>query len=99
PKAEVAYICDVDEKAIKKGVEATTAGGQKKAPKGIKDFRQALEDDSLDALVIAAPDHWHAPAAIMALQAGKHVYVEKPCSHNPHEGELLVSAAQKYGKV
>jgi len=99
PKAEVAYICDVDDNAIKKGVEATAAGGQKKVPKGIKDFRQALEDDALDALVIAAPDHWHAPAAIMALQAGKHVYVEKPCSHNPHEGELLVSAANKYGKV
>lgn len=99
PKAEIAYICDVDDLAMKKGVEAATAGGQKKAPKGIKDFRQALDDDAVDALVIAAPDHWHAPAAIMALQAGKHVYVEKPCSHNPHEGELLVSAAQKYGKV
>jgi len=98
PKAEVAYICDVDEMAIKKGVTAAQEDGQK-APKGIKDFRQALEDNALDALVIAAPDHWHAPAAIMALQAGKHVYVEKPCSHNPHEGELLVSAAQKYGKV
>ena len=50
-------------------------------------------------MVIAAPDHWHAPASLMALQAGKHVYVEKPCSHNPKEGEILVEAAKKYGKV
>ncbi len=91
--AEVAYICDVDEQAITKGVKATKEGGQKKVPKGIKDFRQALDDKSVNALVIAAPDHWHAPAALMALQAGKHVYVEKPCSHNPREGELLVEAA------
>jgi predicted dehydrogenase len=74
-------------------------GGQQKKPKGIKDFRQALGDKSVDALVIAAPDHWHAPAAILALQAGKHVYVEKPCSHNPREGELLVEAAGKYRRV
>ena len=60
------------------------------------DFRKALEDKNLDALVIAAPDHWHAPAAILASKAGKHVYLEKPCSHNPHEGELLMAAAKKY---
>lgn len=96
---EVAYICDVDDAAIKKGIEGAKNGGQKKTPKGIKDFRQALDDPALDALVIAAPDHWHAPAAIMALKAGKHVYVEKPCSHNPREGELLVEAAKKYNRV
>ena len=50
-------------------------------------------------MVIAAPDHWHAPASLMALKAGKHVYVEKPCSHNPNEGEILVKAANYYGKV
>jgi predicted dehydrogenase len=53
----------------------------------------------LDALIIAAPDHWHAPAAILASKAGKHVYLEKPCSHNPHEGELLVAVQNKYKNV
>ena len=53
----------------------------------------------MDAITIATPDHWHAPMAIAGLQAGKHVYVEKPCSHNPAEGALLVEAQQKYGKL
>ncbi|WPP50972.1 Gfo/Idh/MocA family protein [Catalinimonas niigatensis] len=93
--AEVAYICDVDDQALEKGMRATQSGGQKKKPKAEKDIRKVLEDKSVDAIVIAAPDHWHAPAAIMALKAGKHVYVEKPCSHNPHEGEMLVEAASQ----
>ena len=63
------------------------------------DFRKALESKNLDALVIAAPDHWHAPAAILASKAGKHVYLEKPCSHNPNEGEILVAASKKYRNV
>lgn len=99
PGTEVAYICDVDEQAIQNGIDAVEEGGQKKKPEGIKDFRSLLENKDLDAVAIASPDHWHAPAAIMALKAGKHVYVEKPCSHNPYEGELLVEAADKYGKV
>lgn len=99
PGAEVGYICDVDDEAITKGMKAVEAAGQKTKPKTVKDFRHILDDKDLDALVIASPDHWHAPASILALKAGKHVYVEKPCSHNPHEGELLVEAANKYGKV
>ncbi len=67
--------------------------------KGFSDFRQSLEDKDVDALVVAAPDHWHAPAALLAVQAGKHVYLEKPSSHNPNEGELLVKASEKYGKA
>ena len=67
--------------------------------KGISDFRRALEDTGVDALAIAAPDHWHAPATLLALDAGKHVYVEKPCGHNPHEGELLVAAQKRHGKI
>src|SRR5439155_392772 len=63
------------------------------------DFRRALEDKSVDALVIAAPDHWHTPAALLAMQAGKHVYVEKPCGHNAREGELLVEAQRKHRRV
>ena len=64
-----------------------------------KDFRKILERKDVDAITIATPDHWHAPMAILGLQAGKHVYVEKPCSHNPGEGALLVEAQKKYGKL
>ncbi len=98
PGAEITYICDVDDRAIAGGIKATTKV-QKSAPKGIKDFRKALEDKSLDAITIATPDHWHAPMAILGLAAGKHVYLEKPCSHNPREGELLIEAVRKYKKV
>ena len=96
--SEVAYICDVDERAIAKVVKSVSEH-QDRTPEGVKDFRTILEGDNIDALVIAAPDHWHAPASIMAMQAGKHVYVEKPCGHNAREGELLVEAQKKYGKV
>ena len=98
PGVEIAYICDVDDRAIAKGIKATMKQ-QKKEPKGIKDFRKLLEDKSLDAVTIATPDHWHSPMAILALAAGKHVYVEKPCSHNPREGELLIEAVQKYNRI
>ena len=98
PGTEVAYICDVDDRAVASGVKAV-ARRQKTEPKGLKDFRKALEDKTLDAITIATPDHWHAPMALLALAAGKHVYVEKPCSHNPREGELLMAAVAKTGLV
>ena len=95
PNVEVGYICDVDATVLQKTIaEIEKLTGRK--PQGFTDLRQMLERKDFDGLAIAAPDHWHAPAAIMALQAGKHVYVEKPCSHNPREGELLVQASQKY---
>ncbi|MRH98933.1 twin-arginine translocation signal domain-containing protein [Kriegella sp. EG-1] len=97
PNAKIIYSCDVDNvileehnKWCKKNIGYI--------PKNEKDFRKVLEDKDVDAVFIATPEHWHAPMAIMALQAGKHVYVEKPCSHNPHENELLVAAQKKYGK-
>lgn len=96
--AEVAVICDVDERAIAKCVK-NVSERQDKTPEGEKDIRKVLERSDIDALVIAAPDHWHAPASLMAMQAGKHVYVEKPCSHNPLEGEILIKAQKKYDKV
>ncbi len=102
---EVAYVCDVDRRAVEKTIAAVSEQQegapplQDKRPTGVTDFRRALDDPDVDALVIAAPDHWHAPAALLALQAGKHVYVEKPCGHNPREGELLVEAQRKYGLV
>jgi predicted dehydrogenase len=64
-----------------------------------KDFRKILEQRNVDAITIATPDHWHTPMAIAGLQAGKHVYVEKPCSHNPAEGEMLIEVQQKYRKL
>jgi len=94
---EIIYICDVDSQSMNKCID-TVEKIQNSRPKAIPDFRKALEDKFLDAMVIATPDHWHAPAAILACQAGKHVYVEKPCSHNPHEGEMLVAASRKYDR-
>src|SRR2546421_1727841 len=96
--AAVAYVCDVDSQVLAKSVSAV-AGVQGKPPKGLGDFRKALEDKDVDALVIAAPDHWHTPAALLAMQAGEHVYVEKPCGHNAREGELLVEAQRKHQRV
>ena len=95
---EIAYICDCDERVIQKGVEAATSQGGRK-PKVIKDFRRALDDPAVDALVCAAPNHWHAPATILACLAGKHVYVEKPVSHTPDEGERMIAAARQAKRV
>lgn len=95
---EVAFVCDVD---AAHGASAAAAVAKKcgRAPKPMRDFRSILDDKEVDAVAIATPDHWHAPAALLALAAGKHVYVEKPCSHNPREGELLVTAARKHQRV
>jgi predicted dehydrogenase len=98
PNAEIAYICDCEENAIKKGIAAATSQGGK-APKGIKDFRKALDDPAVDALVVAAPNHWHAPATILATAAGKNVYCEKPASHTAEEGERMIAAARSSKKV
>jgi len=98
PNVEIAYICDVDERAVAKGVKAVAAK-QSKEPKSAKDIRRVLEDKSVDAITIATPNHWHAPATILACTAGKHVYVEKPGSHDPHESELMVAAARKYKRI
>ncbi len=94
----VIHVCDVDNRAITKCLTALK-NRQTITVKTFTDFRKSLESKDVDALVIAAPDHWHAPASLLAMQAGKHVYVEKPCSHNPKEGELLVEAAKKYDKI
>lgn len=92
---EVATLCDVDQKRLgdfaKQFKEKTD-----KQPETTTDFRKILDDKNIDALVCAAPNHWHGPATILACKAGKHVYVEKPCSHNPQEGEWMVEAAAKY---
>ena len=95
---DIAYICDPDERAIEKATAAVMQR-QSKKPQGVADFRKVLDDPAVDALVIAAPNHWHGPATILACDAGKHVYVEKPASHNPREGELMVAAARKHRKA
>lgn len=96
--AHVSYVCDVESNILKKFAD-TAQQELGYAPAAEKDFRKILADKEVDAITIAAPDHWHTPMAIAGLQAGKHVYVEKPCSHNPAEGELLVEAQKKYGKL
>jgi len=94
----ISHVCDVDSNTLKK-FAAATQQAMGSAPATEKDFRKILEQKDVDAISIASPDHWHTPMAIAGLQAGKHVYVEKPCSHNPAEGALLVEAQKKYGKV
>src|SRR5207253_417436 len=89
-------ICDVEDKAIQLGLNAMKDA--KKQPTVLKDVRKLVEQKDLDALIIAAPDHWHTPAAILGVTHGKHVYVEKPCGQNPYEGELVSQALHKYGK-
>jgi predicted dehydrogenase len=96
--ARIACVCDVESNILAK-FAATVQQEMGYAPATEKDFRKILERKDVDAITIATPDHWHAPMAIAGVQAGKHVYVEKPCSHNPAEGALLVRAQKKYGKL
>ncbi len=94
----ITHVCDVDSRDLDKFATAVEKSFQQ-APVKVKDFRNILQSGDVDVITIATPEHWHAPMAIMGLQAGKHVYVEKPCSHNPRESELLVQAQKKYGKL
>ncbi len=94
--AKILYSCDVDDTIIDEHNQWSKENiGY--VPKVEKDFRKLVENKEIDAIFIASPEHWHAPMSIMAMQAGKHVYVEKPCSHNPYENELLIAAQKKYG--
>ncbi|MCJ8211863.1 Gfo/Idh/MocA family oxidoreductase [Mucilaginibacter sp. RS28] len=95
----IATVCDVDTRVFAKALKAVADAGQADAPKTEGDFRKVLSDKNIDGIYIATPDHWHTPMTILGCQAGKHVYVEKPISHNPHEGELVTAAAKKYKKV
>jgi len=93
PDATVAYVCDPDRHRAERAREAVGADH------AVADMRRIFDDRAVDAVLIATCDHWHTPAAILACKAGKHVYVEKPCSHNLREGRLLVEAARKYDVV
>jgi ornithine cyclodeaminase/alanine dehydrogenase-like protein (mu-crystallin family) len=94
--ARISHVCDVDGDILKKFAERTQQE-MGEAPVAEKDFRRILEEKNVDAITIATPEHWHTPMAIAGLQAGKHVYVEKPCSHNPAEERCLwIAMATRY---
>src|SRR6266508_933682 len=95
---EVAAVCDPDVRLHSRAAEAA-AQKQGALPKKIQDFRQVLEDKTVDAISIATPDHWHALATIWGCQAGKDVYVEKPISHSPWEGRKMVEAARRHHRI
>ena len=95
---EIAALCDVDSRALAAASEEVEKVSGKK-PKTEADIRKLLEDKNIDGVICAAPDHWHAPAALMTMKAGKAIFLEKPGSHNPREGEILVEAAKKYNAI
>ncbi|MCC6343015.1 MAG: Gfo/Idh/MocA family oxidoreductase [Bryobacterales bacterium] len=98
PEANITALCDVDENVYPRAAKAVEerSGGR---PPFVKDMRRILDDRSVDAVFIATPDHWHAPATLLACDAGKDVYVEKPASHNLREGRLMVEAARRHQRV
>ncbi len=97
PDVELAAVCDCDPAAFQKHVGRFK--DLKTPPRYVQDVRKLLEDKSIDAVSIATPNHWHALMAIWAMQAGKDVYVEKPCSHNVHEGRAMTQWARKLGRM
>lgn len=98
PGVQIKYVCDVDSTAAARCAKVIEKAAGK-APLAVGDFHKILEDKEVHILVIATPNHWHAPATILGCAAGKHVYVEKPCSHNAREGELAVAAARKFNRM
>ena len=98
PDVNVAYVCDIDENVVE-GAYRTIEGSGRKRPPLVADVRRCLEDPSVDAIVMGTPLHWHAPGTILACDAGKDVYVEKPASHNIREGRLMVEAARRNKRI
>lgn len=98
PNIKITHLCDVDQARLEKAQSAAAKAGYGNV-RGSADLRRVLDDKEVDAVVIATPDHWHAPATILACAAGKDVYVEKPVSHNLREGRLMIDAARKYNRV
>jgi predicted dehydrogenase len=94
---QISHVCDVDQGRLAAAVKNGTVNGRE--PVGVGDMRRVLDRPEVTAVFIATPDHWHAPATLLALAAGKHVYVEKPCSHNIREGRLMIDAARRQRKV
>jgi len=98
PDVRIPVICDVDSNVVAQAMQMVTTS-QGKAPQLISDIRRVLDDKNIDAVVMATPLHWHAPGTIMACEAGKDVYVEKPASHNIREGRLMVEAARRNKRI
>jgi predicted dehydrogenase len=98
PGVAIAYLVDPDTRTFDKRIRQIEAAGGR-APALVQDIRRALEDKNVDVVSIATPNHWHALMTIWACQAGKDVYVEKPCSHNVHEGRIAVEAARHYQRI
>jgi predicted dehydrogenase len=98
PDVEIAYLCDPNTRRYARAREVVEEA-QDTRPKMVQDFRKILDDKSVDALINATPDHWHALGTIMACQADKDVYVEKPMAHNIFEGRKMIEAARKYKRV
>jgi len=98
PGVEIAALCDVDENILNGRLDEIQKNGRPR-PKGYFDIRELLKDQDIDAISIATPNHWHSLMAIWACQAGKDVYVEKPCSHDWFEGKQLVAAVKKYNRI
>jgi predicted dehydrogenase len=98
PNVEIVALCDVDEAHIADKVKGLESKGKKK-PATYVDYRKLLEDKSIDAVSLATPNHWHTLQTIWACQAGKDVYVEKPCSHNIFESQQIIAAARKYDRI
>ena len=96
---EIATLCDIDENLFRGHSKERYEKDGKKQPKFETDMRRVFEDKDIDVVTIATPNHWHSLAAIWAIEAGKDVYVEKPCSHNIFEGRQLVNAARKHNRV
>jgi predicted dehydrogenase len=94
----IACLCDVDERVYPTAARAVEEQNGSRPPL-VRDLRRILDDPSVDRVAVATPDHWHAPATILACQAGKHVYVEKPAGHNLREGRLMVEAARLHKRV
>ena len=99
PDVEVVTLCDVDPRVYATVADNIVRRSQGKPPAFVQDLRRVLDDRSIDAVIVGTPDHWHAPATILACAAGKDVYSEKPASHNLREGRLMVEAARKYQRI
>src|SRR5207302_6741788 len=95
----ITYVVDVDSAIGNKRCDEIEKKQDGVRPKFVEDMRKMLEDQNVDIVTIATPNHWHSLAAIWAMQAGKDVYVEKPVSHNVSEGRRVVEAARKYNKI
>jgi len=98
PEVEVVAVCDVDSNNLNRAADAVEKKYGKK-PKAVKDFREVLDTKDVDAVLISTPDHWHALPFIMACEAGKDIFCEKPISHDIYEGQMMVGAAKQYKRV